>query len=88
MKISLNEDGQTVVKLGPQTWLKLATLLAGLCITNATWQSKEIQKIGTHVHELTARMESTEKNVAEIRNDYRDLNSFLRSRKTSDTIQK
>lgn len=80
MMTATSEDGITTIRLGHRTWLKLAGFVVIALWGFAQFQCSRIDKIGIKVQELHMRMQATEKNVAEIRNDYRDLNAFLRTR--------
>lgn len=91
MKVAIQKDGQTIVQLGPKTWIKLALLLGGLLYGNSQLQCSKIDGLSANVQELSGRVKATEQSVSDIRQEHRDttremresirdLNTFLRAR--------
>jgi hypothetical protein len=71
-------DGVATIRLARRTWLKLAAFLLCSLSAFARLECTRIDALSNKVSELHVRVKATEANVAEIRNDYRDLNAFLR----------
>lgn len=83
VKVGL-EDGSTIVRLGRKDWVKLVCVLIACLWGHAQMQCSRIDRLGMNVQALDLRMKATEKSVAEVRNDYRDLNVFIRTRAQTD----